>query len=197
MTLDFNKTDGLIPVIIQDFCSLKVLMLGYMNEAAFIKTKAEKRVTFYSRSRSALWTKGETSGNFLKVVEISNDCDQDTLLIKVDPDGPVCHTGSVSCFQDQSGKGFLYELEKVISDRIVDNGSKSYTNELFKKGINKIAQKVGEEAVEIVIEAKDDNDELFLNESADLLFHYLILLQAKGFTLENVEEILLKRHKTD
>ena len=174
MKLDFKKTNGLIPVIIQDSYSLKVLMLGYMNEEAFAKTKAEKRVTFYSRSRDTLWTKGETSGNFLNVVGLSHDCDKDTLLIKVIPEGPVCHTGSISCFKDESVKGFLYELEKAIDDRISNNASKSYTNELYKRGINKVAQKVGEEAVELVIEAKDDNIDLFKNEAADLLYHFLI-----------------------
>lgn len=195
MKLDFTKTNGLIPVIIQDFYSLKVLMLGYMNEAAFAKTQAEKKVTFYSRSRNELWTKGETSGNFLNVVSMSNDCDDDTLLIKVIPEGPVCHTGSVSCFNESSAKGFLYELEKVIDDRISNDSATSYTNELYKKGINKIAQKVGEEAVELVIEAKDDNIDLFQNEAADLLYHFLILLKAKNVKLETIEGILKERMK--
>lgn len=193
MKLDFTKTNGLIPVIIQDFYSLKVLMLGYMNEAAFAKTQAEKKVTFYSRSRNELWTKGETSGNFLNVVNFSKDCDDDTLLIKVIPEGPVCHTGSVSCFNESSAKGFLYELENVIDERISNDSTTSYTNELYKKGINKIAQKVGEEAVELVIEAKDDNIDLFQNEAADLLYHFLILLKAKNVKLETIEGILKER----
>lgn len=193
MKLDYTKTNGLLPVIIQDFYSLKVLMLGYMNEEAFIKTKTENKVTFYSRSRNRLWTKGETSGNFLNVVNISNDCDADTLLIKVIPEGPACHTGSVSCFKDKSDKGFLYELEKVIEERIINDSDKSYTNELYKRGINKIAQKVGEEAVELVIEAKDDNIQLFQDEAADLLYHFLILLKAKMVKLEDIESVLKKR----
>ena len=195
MKLDFNKTGGLIPVIIQDSYSLKVLMLGYMNEEAFLKTKAENRVTFYSRSRNRLWTKGETSGNFLNVVSVSDDCDGDTLLIKVTPEGPVCHTGATSCFKEESDKGFLYELENRIEDRIENDSSKSYTNELYKKGINKMAQKVGEEAVELVIEAKDDNIDLFRNEAADLLYHFLILLKAKNTKLEDIEKILKGRTK--
>lgn len=195
MKLDFTKINGLIPVIIQDFYSLKVLMLGYMNEAAFAKTQAEKKVTFYSRSRNELWTKGETSGNFLNVVSMSNDCDNDTLLIKVIPEGPVCHTGSVSCFKESSAKGFLYELENVIEDRISNDNTTSYTNELYKKGINKVAQKVGEEAVELLIEAKDDNIDLFQNEAADLLYHFLILLKAKNVKLETIEGVLKERMK--
>lgn len=195
MKLDFTKTNGLIPVIIQDFYSLKVLMLGYMDEVAFAKTQAEKKVTFFSRSRKTLWTKGETSGNFLNVVSISKDCDDDTLLIKVVPDGPTCHIGSASCFNESSAKGFLYELEKVIDDRISNDSATSYTNELYKKGINKIAQKVGEEAVELVIEAKDNNADLFQNEAADLLYHFLILLKAKNIKLETIEEILKERMK--
>lgn len=195
MNVDFTKTNGLIPVIIQDFYSLKVLMLGYMNEAALEQTISENRVTFYSRSRNTLWTKGETSGIFLKVVHIAKDCDADTLLIKVIPEGPVCHTGSDSCFNDISDKAFLYELEKVIDDRISNNDPTSYTNALFKKGINKVAQKVGEEAVELVIEAKDDNIDLFQNEAADLLYHFLILLKAKEVKLETIEGILKSRVK--
>jgi len=195
MKLDFNKNNGLLPVIIQDFYSLKVLMLGYMNEEAFLKTKTENRVTFYSRSRNRLWTKGETSGNFLNVISVSDDCDKDTLLIKVKPEGPVCHTGSESCFKDESDKGFLYELENVIEDRITNDSSKSYTNELYKKGINKVAQKVGEEAIELVIEAKDNNIDLFKNEAADLLYHFLILLKAKNTKLEDIEKILKGRIK--
>ncbi|MDQ8750159.1 bifunctional phosphoribosyl-AMP cyclohydrolase/phosphoribosyl-ATP diphosphatase [Elizabethkingia miricola] len=195
MEIDFNKNkDGLVPVIIQNYLTEQVLMLGYMNPEAYNKTKEEGKVTFFSRSKNRLWTKGETSGNFLEVKEILLDCDQDTLLIKVKPNGPTCHTGSVSCFGSQSRKGFLYELQHVISDRIDNNIENSYTNQLYKRGINKVAQKVGEEAVEVVIEAKDNNDDLFKNESADLLYHYLILLKAKGFTLEDIEAVLRERH---
>lgn len=196
MKLDFTKTNELIPVIIQDFDTLNILMLGYMNETAFQKTKTEEIVTFYSRSRKTLWTKGETSGNYLKVKEMTTDCDLDTLLIKVIPKGPVCHTGTVSCFSNQnSDKGFLYELEETINKRITEDDSKSYTNELFKRGINKIAQKVGEEAVELVIEAKDENIDLFKNEAADLLYHFLILLKAKEIKLEEIENVLKERSK--
>ncbi|HBN6701313.1 TPA: bifunctional phosphoribosyl-AMP cyclohydrolase/phosphoribosyl-ATP diphosphatase HisIE [Elizabethkingia anophelis] len=195
MEIDFNKNkDGLVPVIIQNYLTEQVLMLGYMNPEAYNKTKEEGKVTFFSRSKNRLWTKGETSGNFLEVKDILLDCDQDTLLIKVKPNGPTCHTGSVSCFGNQSRKGFLYELQQVISDRIDNNIESSYTNQLYKRGINKVAQKVGEEAVEVVIEAKDNNDNLFKNESADLLYHYLILLKAKGFTLEDIEAVLRERH---
>ncbi|MCT4285953.1 bifunctional phosphoribosyl-AMP cyclohydrolase/phosphoribosyl-ATP diphosphatase HisIE [Elizabethkingia anophelis] len=195
MKIDFNKNkDGLVPVIIQNYLTEQVLMLGYMNPEAYNKTKEEGKVTFFSRSKNRLWTKGETSGNFLEVKDILLDCDQDTLLIKVKPNGPTCHTGSVSCFGNQSRKGFLYELQQVISDRIDNNIESSYTNQLYKRGINKVAQKVGEEAVEVVIEAKDNNDDLFKNESADLLYHYLILLKAKGFTLEDIEAVLHERH---
>lgn len=195
MEIDFNKNkDGLVPVIIQNYLTEQVLMLGYMNNEAYNKTEEEGKVTFFSRSKNRLWTKGETSGNFLEVKEILLDCDQDTLLIKVKPNGPTCHTGSTSCFGDQSKKGFVYELQQVISDRIDNNIESSYTNQLYRRGINKVAQKVGEEAVEVVIEAKDDNDELFKNESADLLYHYLILLKAKGFSLEDIEAVLRERH---
>ncbi|MDV4101164.1 bifunctional phosphoribosyl-AMP cyclohydrolase/phosphoribosyl-ATP diphosphatase [Elizabethkingia anophelis] len=195
MEIDFNKNkDGLVPVIIQNYLTEQVLMLGYMNPEAYNKTKEEGKVTFFSRSKNRLWTKGETSGNFLEVKDILLDCDQDTLLIKVKPNGPTCHTGSVSCFGNQSRKGFLYELQQVISDRIDNNIESSYTNQLYKRGINKVAQKVGEEAVEVVIEAKDNDDYLFKNESADLLYHYLILLKAKGFTLEDIEAVLRERH---
>ena len=195
MEIDFNKNkDGLVPVIIQNYLTEQVLMLGYMNNEAYSKTEEEGKVTFFSRSKNRLWTKGETSGNFLEVKEILLDCDQDTLLIKVKPNGPTCHTGSTSCFGDQSKKGFVYELQQVISDRIDNNIESSYTNQLYRRGINKVAQKVGEEAVEVVIEAKDNNDELFKNESADLLYHYLILLKAKGFSLEDIEAVLRERH---
>jgi phosphoribosyl-ATP pyrophosphohydrolase/phosphoribosyl-AMP cyclohydrolase len=195
MKIDFTKDNGLVPVIIQDAISAQVLMLGYMNEEALEKTKSEKRVTFFSRTKNRLWTKGETSGNFLNVVDLQIDCDQDTILIKANAVGPTCHTGSVSCFGEESSKGFLYKLEATISDRIDSDDPDSYTNKLYKRGINKVAQKVGEEAVELVIEAKDQNDELFLNEAADLMYHYLILLKAKGKTLEDVEAILQSRAK--
>ena len=195
MNIDFNKSkDGLVPVIIQNYLNNQVLMLGYMNEEAFVKTQELGKVTFYSRSKNRLWTKGEESGNFLEVKNIAIDCDNDTILIKAKPFGPTCHTGSTTCFQEISNKGFVYELEQTINDRIdLDNDPDSYTNKLYKKGINKVAQKVGEEAIEVVIEAKDNNDELFLNESADLLYHYLILLKAKGFKLQDVEAILKGR----
>lgn len=195
MSMDFKKGDGLIPVIIQHNNTLQVLMLGYMNEEAYIKTKTEKRVTFYSRSKNRLWTKGEESGNFLFVKSILSDCDDDTLLIKAEPSGPTCHKGTTSCFAEETPKGFLYELEQTISSRIDSNEEKSYTNQLFRKGINKVAQKVGEEAVELVIEAKDNNNGLFKNEAADLLYHYLILLKAKGFSLNDIEEVLKGRDK--
>jgi len=180
-------------VIIQNSMTLQVLMLGYMNEEALKKTKEEARVTFFSRSKNRLWTKGEESGNFLFVKEILEDCDGDTILIMVDPVGPTCHKGSTSCFNTETAKGFIYELEKTINQRIDENIEGSYTNELFRKGINKLAQKVGEEAVELVIESKDDNGELFVNEAADLLYHLLILLKAKGFSFEDIEEELKER----
>lgn len=197
MTINFDKKTGLIPAIIQDSETEKVLMLGYMNAESLAKTNAEKKVCFYSRSRQQLWTKGETSGNFLNVISIKNDCDQDALLIKVKPDGPTCHTGEDTCWNEKNEMdyGFLTKLEKTIFDRKNNPSDASYTSSLFKKGINKIAQKVGEEAVEIVIEAKDDNDDLFLGEAADLMFHYLILLQAKGFGIEDVIKVLEKREK--
>lgn len=200
MKIDFKKyNDGLVPAIIQDVLTSKVLMLGYMNKEAFLKTNQSKQVTFFSRSKQRLWTKGEESGNFLNLVSIAVDCDNDALLIKVDPTGPVCHKGTDSCWAEEniSDFGFLTNLEKIIQNRR-DNpeNEASYISSLFKKGINKIAQKVGEEAVEVVIEAKDNNDDLFLNESADLLFHYLILLQAKGFTLWDIDKILRERHNS-
>jgi phosphoribosyl-ATP pyrophosphohydrolase/phosphoribosyl-AMP cyclohydrolase len=196
MTLNFKKSpDGLIPAIIQDSVTNKVLMLGYMNDQAFEKTKSEKRVTFFSRSRNRLWTKGEESGNFLDVNEIRIDCDQDTVLIKVTPLGPVCHTGADTCFNEaNSSADFLLKLESIINNRKNNPDEASYTSSLFAKGINKIAQKVGEEAVELVIEAKDDNADLFKAEAADLLFHYLILLQAKGFMLNDITKILQIRN---
>ena len=195
MNLDFNKTKGLVPVIIQDYRTFQVLMLGYMNEEAFLKTQQENKVTFFSRSKNRLWTKGESSGNFLLVKNIQIDCDNDTILIKAEPKGPTCHTGSSTCFGEETAKGFLYKLEETISQRINDNDEKSYTNTLFKRGINKVAQKVGEEAIELVIEAKDNNDELFKNEAADLLYHFLILLKAKNMKLEDIELILKNREK--
>lgn len=194
--INFQKSNGLIPAIIQDDQSNKVLMLAYMNEAAFLKTMDTKLVTFYSRSRKELWTKGETSGNYLKMKSIKLDCDQDTLLIKVDPQGPVCHKGTDTCFDEENNNdGFLYQLEKIIQDRKSGDEDKSYTASLFKKGINKIAQKVGEEAVELVIESKDNNKDLFLNEAADLMYHYLVLLTAKDFQLKEVVDVLKSRQK--
>ncbi|WP_276876400.1 bifunctional phosphoribosyl-AMP cyclohydrolase/phosphoribosyl-ATP diphosphatase HisIE [Chryseobacterium joostei] len=195
MNIDFNKDNGLVPVVIQDNRTLQVLMLGYMNEEAFEKTKKEKRVTFFSRSKNRLWTKGEESGNFLEVKSIDIDCDQDTILIKVIPTNVVCHTGTFSCFGEKDSKGFLYELEEKISQRIDKKVEDSYTYSLYQRGINKMAQKVGEEAVEVVIEAKDSNDILFKNEAADLLYHFLILLKAKDFSLEDIEKILQERNK--
>ena len=196
MNIDFKKGEGLVPAVIQDSCTMQVLMVGYMNEEAYSKTVSEGRVTFFSRSRQRLWTKGETSGNFLTVKEILPDCDSDALLIRVEPAGPVCHTGTNSCFGDRETKGFLYRLEKIIGERISENAADSYTNKLFHKGINKIAQKVGEEAVELVIEAKDDNIDLFRNEAADLLYHLLVLLRARSTTLSEIEEVLSQRHRT-
>ncbi|GAA4245940.1 bifunctional phosphoribosyl-AMP cyclohydrolase/phosphoribosyl-ATP diphosphatase HisIE [Winogradskyella damuponensis] len=195
MDIDFSKDNGLVPVIIQNNNTLQVLMLGYMNLEAFNKTKAENKVTFFSRSKNRLWTKGEASGNFLIVKDIQIDCDNDTILIKAEPKGPTCHTGSTSCFKEETAKGFLYELQQTISDRIDTNDENSYTNKLYKSGINKVAQKVGEEAVELVIEAKDDDADLFKNEAADLMYHYLILLKAKGFTLEDIEDVLESRQR--
>ena len=196
MTPNFTKsTDGLIPVIIQDNITNVVLMLGYMNQDAFEKTQQEKRVTFFSRSKNRLWTKGEESGNFLNVNKLLIDCDNDTILIKATPIGPTCHTGSDTCFNEKNVcVNFLRELETIIRDRKNNPSDKSYTSSLFAKGINKIAQKVGEEAVELVIESKDANDELFMGEAADLLFHYLILLQAKNFTLNDIIRVLKNRH---
>jgi phosphoribosyl-ATP pyrophosphohydrolase/phosphoribosyl-AMP cyclohydrolase len=193
---DFLKyADGLIPVIVQDAVSNKVLMLGFMNEEALNKTNAEGKVTFFSRSRQRIWTKGETSNHFLLVKEIIADCDNDTLLIKASPTGPVCHTGADTCFNENNSSFSLYTLEEVIADRKNNPSTESYTSSLFAKGLNKVAQKVGEEAVELVIETKDDNKEKFLNEAADLLYHYLVLLQAKNYKLEDVIDILGKRHK--
>ncbi len=193
MQIDFNKGDGLVPVIIQNDKTLQVLMLGYMNEEALAKTKSTGKVTFFSRSKNRLWTKGESSGNFLYVKDIQLDCDQDALLIKTDPVGPTCHTGTTSCFKEETAKGFLYKLEQTINDRIESGSENSYTSKLFNRGINKVAQKVGEEAVELVIEAKDNDDDLFKNEAADLLYHLLILLKAKNCRLEDIEEVLTGR----
>lgn len=196
MNINFAKySDGLVPAIIQDDSTGKVLMLGFMNAEALQKTKATGQVTFYSRSKQRLWTKGEESGNFLKLKEVVADCDNDTLLIKADPVGPVCHTGADTCFNETNSKDFLQTLSEIIKQRFDDRSGKSYTSGLFDKGINKVAQKVGEEAVELVIEAKDDDADKFLNEAADLLFHYMILLQAKGFSLQDVKQVLQQRHK--
>jgi len=196
MKIDFAKyNDGLIPVIIQDSKTNKVLMLGFMNEDALQKSKALGKVTFYSRSRQRLWTKGEESGNFLFLKEIIADCDNDTLLIKADPVGPVCHTGADTCFGETNSHDFLQTLSEQIRQRFDHRSGNSYTSNLFDKGINKVAQKLGEEAIELVIEAKDDNKDLFLNEAADLLYHYMVLLQAKGFTIEDVKNVLAGRHK--
>ncbi|MES2803987.1 bifunctional phosphoribosyl-AMP cyclohydrolase/phosphoribosyl-ATP diphosphatase HisIE [Flavobacterium sp. LS1P3] len=199
MNIDFSKnTDGLIPAIIQDNETKTVLMLGFMNAEAYQKTVDTKKVTFYSRTKQRLWTKGEESGNFLNLIDIKNDCDNDTLLIQVKPEGPTCHKGTDTCWADENKAdyGFISNLEDTIQLRRENADSeKSYVASLFKLGMNKIAQKVGEEAIEVVIEAKDDNDDLFLSESADLLFHYLILLQAKGFKLNDVVEVLKSRQK--
>ncbi|MEK9613362.1 MAG: bifunctional phosphoribosyl-AMP cyclohydrolase/phosphoribosyl-ATP diphosphatase HisIE [Flavobacteriaceae bacterium] len=198
MKLNFSKSsDGLIPAIIQDSTTKTVLMLGYMNEAALAKTQQIGKVTFYSRSKQRLWTKGEESGHFLQLVDIKLDCDQDSLLVQVHPLGPTCHKGTDSCWgeENQNHFGFLSELEQTITQRKSNDADESYVASLFRKGINKIAQKVGEEAVETVIEAKDSNDTLFLNESADLMFHFLILLQAKGFTFGDVVRVLELRKR--
>lgn len=195
MQIDFTKGNGLVPVIIQNNNTLQVLMLGYMNKEAYEKTKNERKVTFFSRSKNRLWTKGEASGNYLFVKNIQIDCDNDTILIKAEPKGATCHTGTTSCFNEETSKGFLYQLEKTISDRIDNDRGNSYTNKLYKKGIKKVAQKVGEEAIELVLEAKDNDADLFKNEAADLMYHYLILLKAKGFELMDIEEVLKERSK--
>jgi phosphoribosyl-ATP pyrophosphohydrolase/phosphoribosyl-AMP cyclohydrolase len=195
LKIDFLKSEGLVPCIVQDANTNKVLMLGFMNEEAYHKTLLEKKVTFFSRSKKRLWTKGETSGNFLYVKEILVDCDQDTLLLKVKPAGPVCHTGADTCFNEVNDEWNLNSLAAVIQDRKANPVKGSYTNSLFDAGINKVAQKVGEEAVELVIEAKDDNKELFLNEASDLMYHYLVLLTQKGYALDDVVDVLRKRHK--
>jgi len=195
MNVDFSKGDGLVPVVIQHYATKTVLMLGYMNEEALSRTRADGKVIFYSRSKQRLWTKGEESGNFLLLKSIQVDCDNDTLLIQAEPVGPTCHKGTDTCFGDADASGFAHQLQRIIEHRKANPSEESYTTSLFKKGMNKIAQKVGEEAVEVVIEAKDDNDDLFLNESADLLFHFLVLLTAKGKSFEDVEEVLKRRHQ--
>lgn len=198
MTIDFNKSEGLVPAIIQDSKTNVVLMLGFMNEEAFLKTQSERVVTFFSRSKNRLWTKGETSGNFLKVESILIDCDQDTLLIKANPVGSVCHTGADTCWDEPnvlSSLDFIQTLIEIIKDRKANLSDGSYTSSLFKKGINKVAQKVGEEAVELVIEAKDNNDDLFINEAADLFYHYLILLEAKNIEFDQIISCLKSRNK--
>jgi phosphoribosyl-ATP pyrophosphohydrolase/phosphoribosyl-AMP cyclohydrolase len=194
--MDFKKLNGIVPAIIQDAKSQKVLMLGFMTPEALEKTEEEGRVTFFSRTKNRLWTKGEESGNFLHVEEILEDCDHDTLLIRATPAGPVCHTGSDTCFNEQNtDTSFINQLQELIHERKEEMPEGSYTTSLFSKGINKIAQKVGEEAVELVIESKDNNDDLFLNEAADLVYHLLVLLSAKGFDIRDVSSILEQRHK--
>lgn len=193
MIPDFTKANRLLPAVIQDSVTQKVLMVGFMDEAAYRKTLSEKKVTFYSRSRKRLWTKGETSGNYLNVVRMTLDCDNDTVLIQAVPSGPTCHTGSYSCFAETGYKGTLYRLQEIISERVTAGTPDSYTAKLYGRGINKMAQKVGEEAVELVIEAKDNDRSLFVNEAADLLYHLLLLLRAKDVRLEDVEGILAQR----
>lgn len=199
MNIDFDKMYNLVPAIVQDAISGKVLMQGYMNDEAVAKTEETGMVTFYSRSKSRLWTKGETSGNFMELVSMTTDCDRDSILVKANPRGPVCHTGADTCFEEEntSKTGFVDQLRAIIKDRKNNPTDTSYTASLFAKGINKIAQKVGEEAVEIVIEAKDDNKELFMGEAADLLYHYLVLLEAKGYELDEVMEVLMERHQKE
>lgn len=196
MKVDFKKfADGLVPAIVQDFKTQKVLMLGFMNEEAFLKSEETGKVTFFSRSKKRLWTKGEESGNFLMLKQVMVDCDNDTLLIKAELKGPVCHTGADTCWSERNHQDdFLYYLEDIIDLRKKSQDDKSYVRQLFQQGLNKIAQKVGEEAVELVIESKDSNEKLFLNEAADLMFHYLVLLNAKGYNLRNVVDILQSRH---
>ena len=198
MTIDFSKGDGLVPAIVQDATTQKVLMLGYMNKEAYEVTNKTGKVTFFSRSKNRLWTKGEESGNHLHLVSIKNDCDKDALLILANPVGPVCHEGTGNCWGEDNEAdivSFINQLESIIESRKNADSEKSYVKSLLDSGINKVAQKVGEEAVEVIIEAKDDNEELFLNESADLLFHYLVLLQAKGYKLEDVVKVLKGRVK--
>jgi phosphoribosyl-AMP cyclohydrolase / phosphoribosyl-ATP pyrophosphohydrolase len=193
--INFEKSGGLVPCIVQDAATRQVLMLGYMNRQALDQTLAEGKITFFSRTRQRLWTKGETSGNFLHLVDVLSDCDGDTLLFRARPEGPVCHTGSDTCFGEENELAGLAFLEKIIADRKKNPKAGSYTNELLNAGINKIAQKVGEESVELIIESKDDNRTLFLNEAADLMYHYLVLLSAKGCSLHDVVSILKQRHK--
>ncbi|MFN0047486.1 MAG: bifunctional phosphoribosyl-AMP cyclohydrolase/phosphoribosyl-ATP diphosphatase HisIE [Cytophagales bacterium] len=204
MKVDFEKGGGLVPAVVQDVHTQKVLMLGFMNEEAMAETQSSGKVTFFSRTKNRLWTKGETSGNFLIVKSMSSDCDNDSILVKAEPIGPVCHTGADTCWFEENKNNdsttsnnlaFIEHLSALIKKRRIEPDEKSYTSSLFKKGINKIAQKVGEEAVEIVIEAKDDNKDLFLGEAADLLFHYLVLLEAKNFSLNDVVAVLKTRHK--
>ncbi|MGV3704141.1 MAG: bifunctional phosphoribosyl-AMP cyclohydrolase/phosphoribosyl-ATP diphosphatase HisIE [Arcticibacter sp.] len=195
MSIDFKKSDGLVPVIIQDYQSLEVLMLGYMNEEAFAKTESEGKVTFFSRSKNRLWTKGEESGNFLFVKSIAIDCDQDTILIKADPVGPTCHTGSRSCFNSEYNQNFIFKLEQIIADRYDNPQEGSYVNRLREKGLNKIAQKVGEEGVETVIAALNETEFDLINESSDLVFHLLVLLREKNISLETIAKNLESRHK--
>lgn len=195
MNPNFEKGNGLIPAVIQDTTTLQVLMLGYMNKEAYSKTKESNKVTFFSRSKNRIWVKGESSGNFLNVVSMDLDCDNDTLLIQAIPEGPTCHKGTTSCFGKSNSKGFIYSLEKTISQRIDEVDPNSYTSQLYQRGINKVAQKVGEEAVELVIEAKDENIDLFKNEAADLLYHFLILLKAKEIQLSDIEDVLKLRSK--
>lgn len=196
MQIDFNKLNGLVPAIVQDAHTGTVLMLGFMNEAAYQKTLELKKVTFFSRSKNRLWTKGEESGHYLELISMKQDCDNDTILVKANPIGATCHTGTDTCWNEENKEqfSFLYELESIIQNRKNEPNESSYTSSLFKKGINKIAQKVGEEAVELVIEAKDNNSDLFKNEAADLLYHYLILLAAKDFTLQDIVTVLKARH---
>lgn len=197
MNVRYDDNTGLVPAIIQDVNTKEVLMLGYMNEEALSKTKKSGRVTFFSRSKGRLWTKGESSGNFLELKSIRVDCDNDTILIEANPLGPTCHRNTISCFDTENStksNGMLYKLERIISERIASASDNSYTNRLVKKGINKVAQKVGEEAVELVIEAKDNNKELFLNEAADLFYHYTVLIAAKGYSLSDVEDVLFQRN---
>ena len=197
MVIDYKKySDGLVPAIVQDDKTGKVLMLGFMNEAAVARTNELQQVTFFSRTKNRLWTKGEESGNFLNLKSMAVDCDNDTLLVKADPVGPVCHTGADTCWNEtNTNPGFIFQVEQIIVDRKNNPTDESYTSSLFKKGINKIAQKVGEEAIELVIESKDNDDVLFKNEAADLLFHYMILLQAKGFSLQDISNVLEERHR--
>lgn len=195
MNIDFSKSGGLVPVVIQDENTLEVLMLGYMNEEAFIKTEAEGKVTFFSRTKNRLWTKGEESGNFLYVKSISIDCDNDTLLIKVDPVGPTCHTGSRSCFQTEYNQNFIFQLEGIIKDRFENPVESSYVNKLRQKGLNKIAQKVGEEGVETVIAALAQTEDDLINEASDLVFHLLVLLKEKNLNLQTIAKNLESRHK--